>query len=102
MFCGSRSRLAKPDRDHRTDITDPAQYRKTRTVAISFGTARPGEDVGDFQTRIGDKGMWGQSGVGKSKVELVLTMESAEELVRIVPVVGRSGLGGLLQDKVVP
>jgi len=35
-------------------------------------------------------------------VELVLTMESAEELVRIVPVVGRSGLGGLLQDKVVP
>jgi hypothetical protein len=44
--------------------------------------------------------MWGQSGVGRSKVELVLTMESAEELVRIVPVVGRSGLGGLLQDKV--
>ncbi len=49
-------------------------------VAVSVATARPGEDVDDFQTRIASRGDWGQTRYGREKVELVLTPESVERL----------------------
>ncbi len=53
-------------------------------IAITFATGRPGEDVADFMRRIGDRGPWGQSGVGRHRVELVLTRESAVSLVELL------------------
>lgn len=66
-------------------ITTTSNYSEP-AVAVTFAMARPSEDVADFQTRIVDVGPWGQSGVGRSKVELVLTREAATELVRLLTI----------------
>jgi hypothetical protein len=53
-------------------------------IAVSFALAKPGETVLDFQTRINNRGEWGQSRYGREKVELVLTRESVERLVEML------------------
>lgn len=70
--------LAQP-----VSITPTNNYPRP-AVAISFATARPGEDVDDFQARINSRGEWGQTRYGRDKVELVLTEESVERLVGLL------------------
>lgn len=53
-------------------------------IAISFALAKSGETVDDFQARIRNRGPWGQSRVGRHRVEIVLTKESAERLVEVL------------------
>lgn len=53
-------------------------------VAVSFALAKPGETVDDFQLRINSRGEWGQSRVGRHKVEVVLTRKSMERLVGLI------------------
>jgi len=53
-------------------------------VAVAFALAKPGETADDFQTRIASRGDWGQSRIGRHKVELVLTRESVERLAAMV------------------
>lgn len=77
---------------HPTSIVSTNNY-SLPCVAIAFATSQPGEDVDEFQARIAEVGTWGQSNVGRDKVELVLTEESVAELVKmLLPVVGRSSL----------
>jgi hypothetical protein len=40
--------------------------------------------VEGFRTRIGSRGEWGQSRVGRHSVELILTRKSAERLIELV------------------
>jgi len=68
---------------HPLSIHLSANYSQP-SIAITFATAIPGEDVESFQARISDVGPWGQSGVGRNKVELVLTKESASRLVEMI------------------
>jgi len=51
-------------------------------IAVTFALAHPGESVDDFRRRIASRGEWGQSMVGRSKVELVLTEESIADLLQ--------------------
>ena len=74
---------------HPHDINRSDDYSQP-TVAISFATSKPGEDVADFQARIVSRGIWGQPGRGRHGVEIVLTRESAEALIGLLaPAVGR-------------
>ncbi len=51
-------------------------------LAVTFALAHPGEPVDEFQRRIAGRGEWGQSLVGRNKVELVLTEESIAALLK--------------------
>ena len=74
---------------HPHDINRSDSYSQP-TVAISFATSKPGENVDGFQARIASRGVWGQPGRGRHGVELVLTRESAEALIGLLaPAVGR-------------
>jgi hypothetical protein len=53
-------------------------------VAIAFASSTPGENVTDFQSRIHSRGDWGRSEVGRHRVELVFTRESAARLVEML------------------
>lgn len=70
--------LAQP-----VSVTPTDNYSQP-AVAISFATARPGEDVDDFQARINSRGEWGQTRYGRDNVELVLTREGMERLVMLL------------------
>ncbi len=53
-------------------------------VAVMFALAKPGEGITDFQTRIASRGEWGQSRIGRDRVELVLTEDSARRLLEML------------------
>jgi len=61
----------------------PTSNFSVPALAVTFATSHAGEDVGEFQARIAEKGMWGQSGVGRQRVELVFTRASAARLVEM-------------------
>lgn len=75
---------------HPISATPTANYSDP-AIAISFATAKPGEDVDAFQFRINSRGgEWGQSRYGRERVELVLTEDSVERLVELLARVNRS------------
>jgi hypothetical protein len=73
---------------HPLSATPTSNFSET-AIAVTFATSRPGENVKDFRLRIGSRGPWGQSEVGRDRVELVLTKQTAERLIEILgPFVG--------------
>ena len=76
-------------------------HNYSRPVAVvSFATSKPGEDVDDFYARINDRQLpWGANGRGRHVMELALTRDGAEELVRmLMPIVGRSRIGEIIDS----
>jgi len=68
---------------HPTSARTTSNYAQS-AVAVIFALAGPGENVDDFRARIAGTGEWGQSGVGRLRVELVLTDESAGRLMELL------------------
>lgn len=71
-----------------------------RRPSSSFTHLQTGEDVDDFYARINDgQRPWGASGRGRHVLELALTRETAEGLVRMLtPVVGRTRVGEIIDS----
>lgn len=73
-------------------ITTTANYKEP-CVAVTFTTSRPGEPLADFKARLSARNDYSRT----RGVELVLDLEAATELVRLlVPVVGRSEVGRII------
>ncbi|MFZ0014953.1 MAG: hypothetical protein WAL25_12660, partial [Acidimicrobiia bacterium] len=68
---------------HPTSATPTNNFGQP-AIAVSFALAKPGESIDDFRTRIAARGDWGQSRVGREKIELVLTEESATQLTELL------------------
>ena len=68
---------------HPTSVTPTSNFGQP-AIAVSFALAKPGESIDDFRTRIAARGEWGQSRVGREKIELVLTNDSAVLLTELL------------------